>query len=162
MTMLQEKLGRAILLLDRNVSTDADASQTAAAHVAGSARMTPLEQLDVYREQFWLRHTKSLRDDFPSVQLLLGGAEAFDRLARDYLAAPPPDHFRLRDLSARMPEFLAAAEPYASDRLLADCARLEWALLEAYDAADAPALDPAAAAKDAPASSSAWTKPRCA
>jgi hypothetical protein len=146
MKALQEKLGRAIRLLDVPVSSDADASQTAASHVAGSARMTPLEQLDVYREQFWLRHTKSLRDDFPSVQLVLGGVEAFDRLARDYLAAHPPDHFRLRDLSARMPAFLAITEPYASDALLADCARLEWALLEAFDAADAPPLDPSVVA----------------
>jgi hypothetical protein len=139
MKALQEKIGRALLLLDRTVDSDPDASRTATAHVAGSARMSPLEQLDVYREQFWLRHTKSLRDDFPSVQQLLGGPDAFDRLARDYLAAHPPEHFRLRDLSAKMPEFL---ETWSSDRLLADAARLEWALLEATDAADHPPLDP--------------------
>jgi hypothetical protein len=142
---MQEALGRAIVLLDRPVSTDADASRTATVHVAGSTRMSPAEQLDVYREQFWLRHTKSLREDFPSVELLLG-TEAFERLMRAYLEAHPPEHFRLRDLSAKMPEFLARTQPYAEDALLADCARLEWSLLEAFDAPEAPALDPAVVA----------------
>ena len=43
----------------------------------GNARMTPCEQLDVYREQFFLRHVGSLREDFPTVEHLLG-AESFD------------------------------------------------------------------------------------
>lgn len=128
MKRLQEDIGRALL----GVETDA------AKYAAGSAKMTPAEQLDVYREQFWLRHSKSLRDDFPSVERLLG-AEAFERLLKDYLATHPPDHFRLRDLSAKMPDFLLR---WSDDRLLSDAARLEWALLEATDAADHPPLDP--------------------
>jgi hypothetical protein len=143
---IHEELAHAIVLLDRSVATDPAASKTAAAHVAGSARMSPALQLDVYREQFWLRHVKSLREDFPSVQALLGGETAFDRLAAAYLAAHPPDHFRLRDLSAKMPDFLSGTMPWADDPLLADCARLEWALLEAFDAAEAPPLDPSAVA----------------
>jgi hypothetical protein len=41
-----------------------------------------------------------------------------------------------------MEAFLLAHDPYRADPLLADCARIEWALLEAFDAADAPPLDP--------------------
>ena len=129
--------------IGRAIQIDGDVSSVAAKHVAGSARMTPFEQLDVYREQFWLRHSKSLRDDFPTVKLAVGD-ERFDAIVTAYLRAHPPDHFRLRDLSAKMPEFLAETMP--DDPLLADCARLEWALLEAFDAADAPPLDPASVA----------------
>jgi len=109
----------------------------AAEHIAGSARMSPAQQLDVYREQFWLRHVKSLRDDFATLHYLLGDS-AFEKLCQEYAAAHPPDHFRLRDFSAKMADFVASREP-----LIADCARLEWALIEAFDEADAPPLDPA-------------------
>lgn len=106
----------------------------------GNARMTPCDQLDVYREQFFLRHVGSLREDFPTLELLLG-AEKFEKMCAEYLAAAPPRSFALRDASDRMGAFLKAAAPYATDPLLADCANVEWAFIEAFDAGDAPPLD---------------------
>ena len=110
----------------------------AARFTTGNSKLAPHEQIEIYREQFWLRHVKSLRDDFATLDYLLG-KEDFEKLCRAYLAAHPPDHFRLRDLSAKMESFIAS---YAKDSLLADCARIEWALCEAFDAADVPPLDP--------------------
>ena len=106
----------------------------------GNARMTPCDQLDVYREQFFLRHVGSLREDFPTVEHLLGSAK-FEKMCAEYLAAAPPRSFALRDASDRMGAFLKAASPYAGDPLLADCANVEWAFIEAFDAGDAPPLD---------------------
>ncbi len=106
----------------------------------GSARLSPVEQVDVYREQFWLRHVASLEEDFPTLVHLLG-RDGFADLARRYLAAHPPTAFSLRDLPDRLPELVAREAPWAEDRLLADCARTEWAFIEAFDAADAPPLD---------------------
>ena len=40
-----------------------------------------------------------------------------------------------------MGAFLKEAAPYGEDALLADCANVEWAFIEAFDAADAPPLD---------------------
>ena len=106
----------------------------------GNARMTPCDQLDVYREQFFLRHVGSLREDFPTLEHLLG-VEKFEKMCAEYLAAAPPRSFALRDASDRMGAFLKTVAPYASDALLADCANVEWAFIEAFDAADAPPLD---------------------
>jgi hypothetical protein len=108
--------------------------------VGPNLRLSPVEQLDVYRQQFWLRHVDALKEDFVSVHHLLGEG-GFEALCERYIAAHPPTSFTLRDLGDRFAEFLDATEPYRSDALLIDCARLEWAFVEAFDASDAPPLD---------------------
>ena len=40
--------------------------------IAGNDRLTPEEQAEIYREQFWLRHRDVLRDDYPALRHLLG------------------------------------------------------------------------------------------
>lgn len=110
--------------------------------VAGSPRLSPAAQVEVYREQFWLRHIGSLREDYATLVYLLGD-ETFERLMRGYLAAHPPKGFRLRDLGAALPGWVGRTPPWCSDLLLLDCARLEWALIEAFDARDGAPLDPA-------------------
>ena len=106
----------------------------------GNTRLSPVQQLDIYREQFWLRHIAVLEEDFASLRTLLG-EEQFDALARDYLSACPPRSFTLRDVGDRLGEYLATAPEYAVDPLLADLAKLEWCFVEAFDAPDAPPLD---------------------
>jgi putative DNA-binding protein len=106
----------------------------------GNARMTPVEQLEVYREQFLLRHIGSFREDFPTVEHLLG-TKKFEDMCGDYLRALPPASFALRDASDRMASFLETTAPFRDDALLADCANVEWAFIEAFDAADVPPLD---------------------
>lgn len=105
----------------------------------GSARLSPIEQLDVYREQFWLRHVACLAEDFPVLAALVG-EEPFGALVTAYVAAHPPVDFQLRFFGAKLADFLATHAQ--SDRLLSDVARLEWAFIDAFDAADAPPLDP--------------------
>jgi hypothetical protein len=110
---------------------------------AGNARLSPTAQLEVYREQFWLRHVGALEEDFVTLVHLLGH-DRFHALAERYLEAHPPTAFSLRDLGADMGSFVASHPDYSGDPLLVDCARLEWAFVEAFDAADAPPLDAAA------------------
>ena len=74
------------------------------------------------------------------------GAEAFEALCRRYLRAFPPDVFALRDLAANMARFLQENAPYRDDAVLVDAARVEWAFIEAFDAADAPPFDASALA----------------
>jgi len=124
------------------LAEDAERAARLALLATGNARLSPVEQVEIYREQFWLRHVASLEEDFPTLHFLLGGA-AFDDLCRVYLRAHPPDGFSLRDLAAAMPNFLTQAAPYREDTLLADCANVEWAFIEAFDADDAPPFDPA-------------------
>lgn len=120
-----------------------DEARAAAANVAaGSQTMSPLAQLSVYREQFWIRHVGCLVEDFPTLHALLG-EPGFATLVAAYLRAHPPTKFRLRDLGEDLPRFVAKAAPWAEDPLLADVAHVEWAFVDAFDAADAPPLDPA-------------------
>ena len=122
------------------LARDADARARAETIAAGSGRLSPAEQIDVYREQFWIRHVGSLQEDYPSLEALLGVA-GFEALCRGYLRAFPPDVFALRDLAANMARFVAETTPYRDAPLLADCARAEWAFIDAFDAADAPPFD---------------------
>lgn len=113
--------------------------ERAHAIATGNDRLSAVEQVDVYREQFFLRHVDALREDFATLAHLLGD-DAFDALARDYLAKHPPSSFTLRDLGNAFPAFVA------HDPLLSDLARIEWAFVEAFDAKDEPAFDPSSIA----------------
>jgi hypothetical protein len=124
--------------------------------VAPNPRLSPVEQLDIYREQFWLRHIGALKEDFVSVHHLLGDA-GFEELCARYLAAHPPSSFTLRDVGDKFGDFVEQTEPYRSDALLQDCARLEWAFVEAFDAPDDAPLD---AQTIATAPEEAWTGAR--
>jgi hypothetical protein len=113
------------------------------ASFTGSARLSPIEQLDVYREQFWLRHVACLAEDFPTLQAFVGEAR-FEAIVAGYLAAHPPVHFMLRHLGSDLARFLEASN---DESLVVDIARVEWAFVEAFDAADAPPLDARAVAE---------------
>lgn len=103
---------------------------------APSDRLTPQEQLGIYRRQFWLKHRDSLAEDFPATVALLG--DAWEGLCREYLRAHPPRSRGLRELGFPLPEFLASA---GMEPGLVDMARLERAYLEVFDAPDEAPLD---------------------
>lgn len=116
-------------------------AELAAEHITGNNRLSPVEQLDVYREQFWLRHTSSLVEDFPGLGGILGQTD-WERLVEEYLEEVAPTSWSLRDLGDRLPAFVDTRSWLEHAALCADMARLEWAYIEAFDAADAPSLDP--------------------
>jgi hypothetical protein len=134
-----------LLRRDASLTADVDASARAAEIATGNDRLTGVEQVDIYREQYFLRHVGALRDDFESLVALLG-EDGFDALARAYLAAHPPTSFTLRDLGHALPAFVASHAPWSEDTLVADMARLEWAFVDAFDAAEAPKIELAAIA----------------
>jgi len=119
----------------------ADAAPEAVALVRPSARgMTREGRLEVYRDQFWLRHLASLAEDFPTVRWVLADA-SFDALLGAYLRAYPPHGWNLQRLGADVPAFLASRAPWNQDALARDAALLDWAFMEVFDAADASPLD---------------------
>jgi hypothetical protein len=120
---------------------DATLTALAARHVSGNARLSPVEQLEIYREQFWLRHTSSLVEDFPGLCGILGQDE-WEKLAEAYLRSVTPDSYTLRDLGSRLPEVIAQATWLPHRALCLDMARLELAYIEVFDAADSPPLLP--------------------
>jgi hypothetical protein len=142
---VQAHIGKALV---RTAPIDDDAALADATRriVAPGVRLSPVQQLEIYREQFWLRHIGAMKEDFVTLHHLLG-QDGFRVLSERYLAAHPPASFTLRDLGDRFADFVRTSEPWASDPLLHDCARLEWAFVEAFDAKDAPPLDPVSIAE---------------
>jgi len=111
-------------------------------HVRESARgMTPAERVEVYREQYRIRHHKNLADDYPTLAWAIGGAEPFTGLVDEYLAAHPPRTWDLQRLGADMPEFVGNHAKWGSSARACDAARLDWAFMEIFDAPDAPPFD---------------------
>jgi hypothetical protein len=137
----QQRALAALLQRGSSIADDAEASALA----TGNARLSAGAQVEIYREQFFLRHVDALREDFGSVAHLLG-PEAFEALARAYLAAHPPCSFSLRDLGAALPAFL-------TDPRTRDLARVDWAFVEAFDA---PSLPPLAASDLGSLPEAAW------
>ncbi|HYE48492.1 MAG TPA: DNA-binding domain-containing protein [Azospirillaceae bacterium] len=92
--------------------------------------------LGVYRHAYRARLVEVLEKDFPATLALVGEAE-FAALAVRYVAAHPSRSFTVRWLGRHLPDFLADALPGGP---AAEMAAFEWALGEAFDAADAEPL----------------------
>jgi hypothetical protein len=138
---------------------EADGAPDGIALLRPSARgMTRENRLEVYRDQFWLRHVASLAEDFPTVRRVVGDAP-FDALLRGYLRAYPPRGWSLQRLGADMPAFTASLAPRNHGALAHDAALLDWAFMEVFDAADAPPLDLRVVAAAPP---DAWPRARIA
>lgn len=154
-SMLGELLRRSSSLGDS--TTDPERERLASV-VAGNARLTPLEQAEIYREQFWLRHRDSLVDDFPALFYVLG-REAFHELARAYLRAHPPSSFTLRDLPLSLPNFADEYEAFAPEQepLARELCRFELAFITIFDG---PSVPPVAADVVAAVPAEAWPSAR--
>ena len=140
----------------RDLAKDEAARRFAEAHIGGNERLSPVEQLEIYREQFWLRHTASLLEDFPGVSAVLG-QKAWDEAVWAYLESDVLGSYSLRDLGAGFAAFLERRPTFESQTLVVDMARLEWAHVEVFDAEDVERLDPA---KLAAVPEDAWERAR--
>ncbi|MGI8772449.1 MAG: HvfC/BufC family peptide modification chaperone [Acidobacteriaceae bacterium] len=115
----------------------------ASAFIKPNDQFTSFERLEIYNRQYWFRLYTSFEEDFPGLRAVLGRKQ-FERLMRAYLEACPSTSYTLRDLGAHLPEWLAENEDFTRPRtrLARDVVRLEWAHIEAYDAASYPTLTP--------------------
>lgn len=93
----------------------------------------------VYRNNVVVGLMEALRSAFPAVLAIMGEA-SFDRIARNFLAAHPPRSAMMQAYGEGFADFLASFPPLREARYLADVARLERMFLDAFHAADAPAL----------------------
>ena len=95
--------------------------------------------LGVYREGYALRLVEVLTNDYPGLLALAGRAD-FDLMARAYIAAHPSRHPSVRPFGRSLAAYLAATPPYSNSPAAVEMARFEWAMGEAFDAADAAPL----------------------
>ncbi len=103
----------------------------------------PAVRFAVYRNNVVASLIDALAATFPVVQALVG-VDFFRAMARLYVQAHPPRSRVMAWFGADLPAFIEAFEPAASVPYLANVARLEWCQVQAYHAADVPAIAPEA------------------
>jgi hypothetical protein len=104
-------------------------------------RLTSVERLEIYNRVYWFRLLSSMADDFPGLRAVIG-QEQFDKVLLGYLTELPSVSYTLRDLGSRLETWLRAHPELVSsnERMALDMVRLEWADIEAFDAAEYPIL----------------------
>ena len=109
--------------------------------IAPNDRLSSLERLRIYHEQYWARLLTSFEEDFAGLQAVLGKRK-FQAVVRAYLTACPSTSFTLRNLGSRLASWAEANRlsfaPFAE--LALDMIRLEWAHIEVFDAPSSPPI----------------------
>lgn len=153
----QQQLKRLIVAPNGVATALAEAGEPAARQLASlvrsDARLAAVDRLEVYANAYFYRIRDCLIDDFGALHAALG-ADLFHDLVTAYLLACTPRHPSLRFAGDRLAGYLAnaaAAAPFRRALPWApDLARLEWALIDAFDVADAPVVPRSALAEIAP------------
>lgn len=118
-------------------------------HIPANSRTTNATLLGVYQHAYAARLIEVVRNDHGVLATYMGD-EAFEAMARRYIAAHPSRRPNARWFASALPEFLAVSEDTRGVAELTEIAALEWALGNAFDAADGPVLDVAGLAKHPP------------
>ncbi len=105
------------------------------AGIVGTANADAALRLGVYVAAYRLRLIEALETDFPALRAVLG-LDRFEPLCRTYIDAHPSDHYSLRYFGRHLARFVAQTAPWSDEPHLAELARFEWALVDAFDAAD--------------------------
>ena len=124
-----QKLVAEAALRERPLRDDDAMAKRATSAIRESARLSSVDQLDIYREQFWARHVHSLEDDFAIARHFIGETAFF--------------------------ELAATRAPFVDDAMLREAMRLDWAFMEAFDAPRGTPFDPSSIAG---ATEDAWPR----
>lgn len=101
------------------------------------------KRFNVYRNNVIVSLCDALAHSFPATGSLLG-EDYFRALAHAFVLEHPPQTPVLLWYGGDFAAFIEAFPPLSAYPYLADVARLEWAWLQSYHAADAAPLDPGA------------------
>jgi hypothetical protein len=114
----------------------ASIEEIAETYIKPNDRLSSFDRLEIYNRQYWFRVIGAVAEDFSALQAVVG-SKRFDSLVLAYLRENPSTSFTLRNLGAKLPQWLEAHPESAPRRhqLALDVARLEWAYVEAYDGA---------------------------
>lgn len=108
-------------------------------HLGESGEGAFAQRFAVYRNNVRASRTEALRQGFPVLARLLG-ADYFTALAAVFIQQHPPRSAALHEYGAELADYIAGFQPLSALGYLADIARLEWARLCAFHAADASVL----------------------
>jgi hypothetical protein len=129
---LQRQMAAAIM--QPLAKADRQSPRTKVDYIKPNDRLSSLERVEIYSRSYWYRIIDSMFEDFPGVCAALG-PRAFARLVRAYLAECPSESYTLRNLGAKLGEWLKRHPGYAGNKLAValDMIALEWAHIEAWD-----------------------------
>jgi len=125
----------------RSDATAREYSGDVSSIVTPSASLTALERAGVYRGMYLMRMQEALESDYPVVRDWLGETQ-FARLVAGYVRDYPSRSYTLNRLGDHVPAYIAELPPFEHQDFLADLARFELAVTEAFDAEEAPPLKP--------------------
>jgi len=125
---LQDLLARAI------AEPDTVPAAQLLSSIAPQAPLDAVARARIYAGMYRTRLAEALRADFPNLHRLLGD-EGFLELSRAYADAHPSASSDIGQFGRHLADFLAQHPGPRGDE--ADLARLEWALAQAFTAADA-------------------------
>lgn len=116
---------------------------TVTRRIVGDERVTASERLEVYSQAYRLRLLEALESDFVALRAWVG-PELFTTIGTAYIDAHPSYHYSLRHFGRHLSEFLNTTAFHVESNpggdptpgLLTELAAFDWALIEAFDAAD--------------------------
>jgi hypothetical protein len=114
-------------------------------YIAEGGRLDARARLAVYANAYYARLVEALAIDYRVLSAVLG-EQRFEALSHDYIRSQPSTFFSLRWFGGGLAAFMAARHADDDSADLAELARLEWALVDAFDATDVPPLAVDAAA----------------
>jgi hypothetical protein len=116
-------------------------AQVAAEFIKPNDRLSSFERLQIYARCYWYRLLEGMQQDCLALRAMLG-EQRFSALATAYLARHPSRSFTMRNLCARLPQFIREFPRLtAPDTDLAHAiARFEWAQTVAFDGESRPVL----------------------
>lgn len=103
-------------------------------------RLSSLERLQIYNQQYWWRLQSAFAEDFRGLRAVLG-ERRFDKLATAYLDQCGSMSWTLRNLGSRLENFLRERPELTTPHqtLALDMTRVEWARVVAFDEEEKPA-----------------------
>ena len=116
-------------------------TDVAAEFIKSNDRLTSFERLQLYNRMYWFRLIDIMHDDNPGLRAVLGDKK-FTRMIEAYLAKYPSRSFTLRNLCARLHQFLKEEPRWTAPHtaLALAVTRFEWAQTLAFDEAQLPVL----------------------
>jgi hypothetical protein len=107
--------------------------------IAETCPLPTQARLGIYRHAYVARLIEALEDHHPVLHAILGD-EDFQALGTSFIRECPSVHRSIRWYGRELEEFLATRSPFKEQPILAEIARFEWSLAEAFDSADAEVI----------------------
>lgn len=112
------------------------ADMTIADDIVGGTSEERARRLSIYYNAYRIRLRASIETDHPVLGVYLGD-DGFERMAAAFIDQHPSCETSLRHFCDALPDFLRLQAPFSGIGMLAELARFERLLMEAFDAADA-------------------------